>query len=498
MGLGAIGALDPADANGNGLFVLRAACDTLVSLDYATGEVRPALASWEFGDDAQSVRLTLRAGRRFHDRTDVDARTIAANLSRVARPATQSIWASLLAPVSGFGEVQSGAAPDLAGVVVTGERTIDIQLSSPAADFPAILSHPGLTPVSAAEFGKDPEQPVDPVCSGPYRVSSSEGGPLKLSKDVSYKGSNEGFLDSQIRAEEILVSTFETEDEAFEAYRRGDVDTALVPAVRALEVPEAERATRTNSEVTQLAFDHAKPETSNPKFRQAVSLAIDRRAIIDAAYGDGRQAITRWLGDGLPLDSSCAEFGHQRTNDPEKARALFAESGAPPGMKIPLIFDTSLVSRLVVQSLRVQAKDAIGIELEAQPLDPPAFGQSLRDRPQASAWIVTSAPPVPLRSMLLESLFSRGGKGNLFGFESEEFEALIAGGRASVKDDRRKELYTQGEEVICNQMPVVPLWSGVSQWAVRPGAVTFEGAERIDVFGHLLLRHARAARPSAE
>lgn len=496
VALGAVGPLDPADANGNGLFVLKTACDTLVSLDYSTGEARPALASaWQMAPDAKSVRITLRNGVRFHDGTRMDAQAIAANLSRIARPVTQSVWASLLSPVVGFAEVQSAAATELSGVEVKANNVLEISLTGPNAEFPSILTHPGLTPISPAEFSKDPDLPVIPVCVGPYRVEAET---LILTRDESYAVRNQGYLSPQTRADGIVILGLGTQDEAFEAYVRRDMHTVPVPATRALEVPEAERATRTSSEITQLAFDHAKPETSSPKFRQAVSLAIDRRAIIDAAYGDGRQAITRWLGDGLPLDSSCAEFGHQRTNDPEKARALFAESGAQPGMKIPLIFDTSMVSRLVAQSLRVQAKDAIGVEMEAQPLDPPAFEQSLRDRPQASAWIVTSAPEVPVPGMLLESLFSRGGKGNLFGFENDEFEALIAGGRAAVKDERRKELFTQAEEVICNQMPVIPLWTGVSQWAVRPGAVIFEGAERIDVFGHLLLRHARAARPSAE
>lgn len=496
-GLPSIGSLDPADATGSGLVILKTACDGLVALDHSTGELRPALASsWKLNEDAKGVRLNLRSDYRFHDGSRVDARAVAANLARVARPVTQSPWAGLLDGVVGFAEVQSGVAADLSGVKVIDSNTLEISLSGPQADFPLLLAHPGLVPISPAELSKSPEEPVLPVCAGPYRIKASAAGENSvLSRERRYRGVNRGFLETDAAAEEIQVFGFGGADEALEAFQKGEVDAAPVPASRAGEVHDADRVRRTNAEITYLAFDPGKTETADPKLRQAISLALDRFAIIDAAFGDGRQAMIRWLSlEPGDEESKCSAYARRRTADPEGARQLFGETGIPPGMKLPLVFDVSTIGRLVAQAMRVEVKDAIGVDLEPMPVDPPAFDQSLRERTGPAVWIMTGRPDLPAPQLLLDSLFFTGGKNNRFGFTNTDFDAAVAGARATVDADDRGDAYSKAEEIACEQMQSVPLWTGVSHWAAKPGRVAFAGVERIDVFGDLLLRHAREAR----
>lgn len=500
LGSTVAGPLDPADASGAALMLLRTACDGLVALDHSTGVPKPALASaWQIGEDGKSIAMTLLKNMKFHDGTGVDSRTLAANLSRVARPVTQSKWAWLLAPIEGFAEVQSGAVPELSGLKAVAEDKLEITLTVPRADFVSMLAHPGLIPISGSELSKDPEAPAAPVCAGPYRIEASEGAEtVRLIQDDSYRGENRGFLSPQVRAEEIAVRQFETEDEAFEAYRRGEIDASIVPVARALEVPAEEGIRRTTSEATYLAFDPARPETSHPKLRQAISLSVDRRAIIDAAYGDGRSALIRWLGpESADLDSTCADFARQRTSDPERARTLLAESGVPPELRLPLRFDASIIGRLVAQSISVQIKDAIGVELELQPLDPPAFTQSLRDRGDPAVWIVTSGSDIPLTTLLFESLFLAGGRNNTFGFKNEEVEALLVRAHETLDEDERFGFYERAEDVVCGEASLLPLWTGVRHWVVSLERVAFEGEPRVDVFGDLLLRHSHSLQPSA-
>lgn len=494
IAVGPIGPLDPADATGAGLLVLRTACDGITSLDHSSGEPRPGLASsWKVTEGGKSVQLELAGGSKFHDGRSVDARAIAANLSRVARPVTQSIWATLLAPVAGFAEVQSGATGDLSGIKVIDKGTIEISLVVPAADFPATLAHPGLIPISPAVHSTDPEQPAAAICAGPYRIeAAAEAETFKLTRDESYKGTNRGFALVETRADTIVARGFETEDEAFEAYRRGEVDASVLPTPRASEAPEGERATRNTAEVTYLAFDVSKPETPL-KFRQAISLAVDRGALIDSSYDGGRRRVlTRWLDEGSPLDSSCSDFAHRLTSDAQGAQKLFVESGGQPGAKLPLIFDSSSIGTLLALSIRVQVKDAIGVDLELQGLDPPAFAQSIRERPVAAVWVASTGPDIPLDRVLLDGLFASDGKHNVFGFKSEEFDALAGKARAAVQFDKRLDLFQQAEESVCTQTPASPLWSGVSQWAANPSKISIDGSEKVDVFGHLLLRHARS------
>lgn len=489
-----VGSLDPALAGKNAQLILSTACDGLTALDPAEGRAEGAVVdSWRLEDGAKTLALTLRKGQRFHDGSAVDARSIIANLSRLARPDTHSPYASLLSLVTGFAEVQSGAAGALAGVRGTGEYTLTFSFDSPAADFPVVLAHPAFIPIAVAEVEKEPDQPIFPVCSGPYRIETVAT-THALKRDRSYRGRNVANSPAAI-PDSITVREYGSEEEAFDALAKGDADAAPVPSARAAE-QSAGLLHRPTAEVALLAFDVSRPPTADARLRQAISLVIDRFAIVDAAYGDGRTAMTRWLStEAQTADSNCALYAKRRNADPKRAQQLFGEAGPPQGLKLPLFFDTDRFSRLVGQAIKVQVQDALGIELDPQALDAAAFDASIRTRPATGVWLTSASSPVPVLRGVFVSLFASGGTNNLVGLSRPEADILLDQARASVDDTARSNLYEQAEQTICGEMPSVPLWSGVATWATK--GMDVPATNPIDPFGNLMLRRIRG-RASAE
>ena len=506
IGIPQIGSLDPPRAQGpSANTILRTACDGLVGLDPESGAPRPALAeSWTLQDGASRLNLTLRPGMRFHDGTPVTSAAVREALSRVARPSTSSPWADLVSKVVGFSEVQAGSATNLSGVRASEDLRLQIELSEPYSEFPTVLSHPALLPVSLDSLESledEPEGRAGPVCAGPYLVEEGlDAGDLRLIRTTEGVSRNDAFLSrGRGLAERILVRSFESPEDAYQAYKTGRVDMAPVPDSRLGEAQASGSGyvSGATPRIIYLAFDPENPATADPRFRQAISLAIDRLVIIDAAYGDRRRPATRWLpgGFGPATDSSCRTFA-RRIADPNRARELFGASGVNPGaVELRLFYDPQTTSRLVAEALQLQLTEGLGIAVEPRALEGEDIAGSFQGRGGDPAmWIMRTSIELPLPDQFLGDQFRTGSDNNALGFSDPTYDAKIEEARAATDEEEIERLYVEAESALCNQMPAIPLWTSVSHWMINPEKVGFENARRLDSQGSPLLRHARASR----
>jgi dipeptide transport system substrate-binding protein len=75
-----------------------------------------------------------------------------------------------------------------------------------------------------------------------------------------------------------------------------------------------------------LAFNTQKPPLDNVKVRQALAMAINKPAIIDAVFHGTGTAAKNLLPPGVwSADSELKDYDY----DPEKAKALLKEAGLP-------------------------------------------------------------------------------------------------------------------------------------------------------------------------
>ena len=497
VGLPQIGVLDPARVSGSSsLAIIRTACDGLLGLDPLRGAPRPALASsWQLAPGAGKLNVKLRPNVRFHDATPVTSEAVREAMSRVARPATASPWASLVSNVAGFAEVQTGDATHLSGIKLIDRFTLEIELSEPFSDFPTVLAHPALVPVSLKSLSADPAGPVLPVCAGPYRIERGLGrsgyrlgrSAESLSRNGAYLRSGTGY------AELILVRSYESAEDAYQAFRSGQVDIAPVPDSRVAEARAAKEGYQSAAtpQITYLAFDTTKNETSDPRLRQAISLAIDRLVIIDAAYGDQREPALRWLPPdyGSASESTCSSYV-RRIADPERAKELFGSVGVDPAsLNLPLRFDSNRTGRLVAEAVQVQVKEVLGIDLEPEPMEEEFFSASLKDRQSPAVWILSTDVDLPLPDQFLGALFRTGSPQNVLSFSDPDFDLRVDEARRATSVDEIRRLYVAAENELCANMPAIPLWSSVSHWVINPEQVSLEGQAPIDLFGSPVLRH---------
>lgn len=143
-----------------------------------------------------------------------------------------------------------------------------------------------------------------------------------------------------------------------------------------------------------LVLQQKDPRFANVQVRQAISMAIDRSALVTGAYaGFGKPALTGWLPSSLPAAANVAKT----TEDVAAAKALLAKAGYPNGFSMTLTYNATQPGPQVEQ-LAILLKSQlsrIGITVNLQNLASPADYTAAQFSGKFEATIQSESPAVP-------------------------------------------------------------------------------------------------------
>lgn len=333
---------DPAQANeGHYAPIYQAVYDTLLKRD-PSGEVVPMLASeWSVSDDQLSYELTIRDDVTFSDGTALDSAVVVANL--------QHFQEANGPMASSIGGIQSIEAPDADTVILT--------LAQPNPALPIALSGPAGYMASPDALGTEGIT-TSPVGSGPYLYSADDsvvGSTITFVRNPDYWGDPLPF-------DEIEFQVLTDENARLNALISGQVDASVLN--RASSAVQAE-ASGLGSEVYTtgwqgiLFFDRdgeMLPELADPRVREALTLAIDKEAIVENVALGLADPTSQTFGpqtEGFREDLEDA-YGY----DPDRARELLAEAGAED---LSFVFPTSTVFDPAIYDSILQSWADIGV-----------------------------------------------------------------------------------------------------------------------------------------
>lgn len=494
------GMLDPAKITTNAATIIGAqVCDTLLAFDPRTGALKPGLAeTWTVAPDARKVTFQLRPGVTFHNGRAVVAEDFVYSLSRLADPKTGSSEHFLVDKVAGYAEVRAGATPTLAGVKAPSPQTLEVELTEPFAEFPSIMS--SLVAGSAL-----PKEEVDkpagefaakPVCTGPYQVEApqtDEG--IRLVRNDSYHASNGAFRNGGRGLADAINFRFVASDaDAYRLLDEGVVDVSPVPVqdLAAAGRIEGRLSSGVNGHVAYIGLPVKKAPFDNADFRQALALSVDRRSIISGLLGDSRRTPTGLLPASAGSSAAagdCAGLGTE-TADPQAAQGALGRAGVEAPTEMTVYLNSGGGHEQWLQKVADRWEEDLGIKSVLKTDDWQPYLDLLAgagaDGPFRLAWAIKYPSP----ESLLAPLFSTSSLDNFSRYSSAEFDAAMAKARGTVDDTQRAAAYAEAGRILCNDMPVIPIWFGQDNLAFGKGLTT-GGGSRLDIFGDPILRELR-------
>ena len=367
-------ALDPAFANTRqSRAIANALCTPLVRFADAQGLPGTVLVPGLARDlpvvsrSNRTFRVQLLSGLTFADGRKLTTLDVRATFERLLDPATHSPGAALFSDLLGSETFAAGSATHLRGVQVSrGQVTFTLKRSDPA--FMARLAMPLACIVEAGTPHRRVPDLLAREATGRYRVLEHSSAVIDLQRaraaTVVPSGGSPG------AAARISITRLPDAEALGTAIRSGSADVSLddVPASSspALAVPSTALAV--------LRLDPSQPPLSDEHVRQALSLALDRRAL---AVSDG--------GDVVPARSLLLDPQAPRAlpADPARARTLLRRAGAE-GTHFDLWAEQGAQAR-VARSIATQFA-GVGVHVTVRVA-------SARARPrEARAWIEWLSP----------------------------------------------------------------------------------------------------------
>ena len=457
--------LDPAFAAGvqTGAMVAKL-YDGLMRYDFETTEVVPNLAeSVDINDDATVFTFHLHEGVPFHDGSILTANDVKYSFERVVDPDTAGplAWVFVDAGITGSAEFADGSADEISGIAVLDDLTVEITLDSPYAMLLYHLAMPAahIVPQAvASELGADFSN--NPVGTGPFqlgdRVRDSSldlvafpdyfAGPANID-GVHYRI----ITDSLIRWEEFLA---------------GNLDSVGIPDAIFNEVvgnPEYEDMIISQAELATFywAFNQRVEELSDVRVRRALSMAVDREAILAGPYNDKDV-----LANG-PIPPGLAGFQEREgiPYDPEGARALLAEAGYPDGFELEM-WSSRTESTIATSELIQFFLSEIGVTATINQVD---FGVLIDGAisGRAPAFVLSWYADYADAYNFLHPLYVASGA-ERYAYSNDEVTALINEAATLGDLEDRIPLYQQAEDLIVEDVPVMFFRHPVSYSAVSP------------------------------
>ncbi|MBP0598026.1 ABC transporter substrate-binding protein [Herbaspirillum sp. LeCh32-8] len=288
------------------MFARMEVVETLLEVDDG-GNLLPGLAAdWHARADGLQWRFTLRAGRRYHDGTQLTPASVLACLQRAqARPGVLA-----LARIS--------------AMRVEGAQLV-VELEQPFTALPYLFTHYStqiLAPTSFDAAGNV----IRIIGSGPYRIASLS---LPQQFDIErFAPHDDGKPAARriARARYISVARAETRTLLMQS---GQADLAFSldpPSIRALQHnPRAQLVSAMLPRTTFIKLNAGHPFLRDVRVRRAIALCVERQGIARALLRDPELGATQLFPPSLRRwhDAALAPL---RT-DPAAARALLDEAG---------------------------------------------------------------------------------------------------------------------------------------------------------------------------
>jgi peptide/nickel transport system substrate-binding protein len=441
--------LDPQKTSAYFSFeVLENVFDTLVAPD-ANLEMKPALAErWELTPDQLTWTFHLRGGVTFHDGSPFTADDVVYSYRRIID--------EKLANVDKFGAVTDVQALDPATVVIRVKQPTPNLLTN-------LGGFKGMAIVSRGNV-ESGQIATHPVGTGPFSFVSRESG-----DDIVLKA-NPNYWGGPPKIPGVTFQFIPEPSTALSALQAGEIDwTDSVPTQRVAQLRNDDSihlAVTPSNDYWYLALNEAKPPWNDPRVRQAIAYAIDRKAIVQATSYGTAVANQLAIPEGNPWYAPYDKY--DVAADTDKAKSLLAEAGAAPKTMDMLV--TSEYPQTVTAAQVIADNLApLGITVNIRTVDMATWldqQNSGNFDMLMMGWLGNIDP-----DDFYYAQHHTGGSSNAQKFSNPDVDRLLDAGRRETDQNARRDDYAKAATLIADQVSYIYLYnpSVIQAWTTKLG-----------------------------
>ena len=476
---------DPALNNAvDGAIVIVNTFEGLTRINEKEIAVKAVATDWKISADGLTYTFTLRNDAKWSDGQPLKAGDFEYAWKRALNPDTAAEYAYQLYYLKN-GEAYNSkkASADDVGVKALNDTTLEVKLEYPTPYFLNLCAFPTYMPVRKDVVEKDKAwftKPETFICDGAFKLKEWKP------KDTIVLEKNPNYYDSKsVKLDRLEMKMLEDATSYLQAFKSGTLDyiesppSAEVPTLlqdkTAVSVPYLGNyfyVINLTSKADKVDPAAAKV-LKDVKVRKALAYAINRKDIVEKVMRGGQIPATTLVPPNIPIDEKGTDFKNKDYYKPEgdiaTAKKLLADAGYPGGKgfpKITILYNTGSGHQNVAVAIQEMWKTNLGIDVQLQNQEWKVFQKTRTDKDYTVArhgWIADYVDPMTFLDMWV----SNSGQ-NDAGYSNPEYDKLINAARREPDKAKRVQLLHQAEDVIMNDMPIIPLYYYKNIVCIKP------------------------------
>ncbi len=442
----------------------------LVTYNQETAAPENAVATAIESTDQQNWTITIRDDWTFQDGTPVTASSFVDAWNWAAYGPNAALNSYFFEPIEGFAEVQGEfdeegnpvgkpKAKEMTGLKVVSDTEFTVKLSRPNSQFPVMVGYSGFAPMPEVFF-EDPEAfGKNPVGNGPFQFESWDPKvSIKLKAWPDYPGAQKPSIAG------VDFKIYQDLDAAWADLQAGNLDVLdTIPdsglAGGQYKSVLGDRVVEQPAGIIQtISFPIYDKKFENVELRKAISMAIDRQTIINNVFNGTREVATGWVSP-VVNGYKAGVCGEYCNFDAAKAKEMFDAAGGFDG-KLTLAYNADGGHKGWVDATCVSISNALGVECVGKPTaDFATFRTEVVNKEMTGMFRTGWQMDYPSIENFLVPLYKTGASANDGDWSNKKFDDLMD--EASAKAGQEGiDLFQQGEAVLAEDMPVIPMWYG--------------------------------------
>jgi ABC-type transport system substrate-binding protein len=436
------------------------------------GTVRPDIAEkWEASADNKTWTFTLNKSAKFSDGSPISADDVVYSFNALLDPKgpTDPLYRSPFRIISGYQDLADGKTTELAGVKAVDAGTVQFTLDVPTPHFTAILAPYGGKVASKKNVTDGGEKWwLTAVSSGPWKIDKFEFG----EKDYMELVPNEFYVTGpKPKLSRLIINRTTDASTMMTRYENNEIDIAYYPPPA--DIAAALKGSPLKDDLVGnvapgqffFYFRHDRPPFDDPKVRQAFNMALDMDKLSRVVL----QGTLTPMKSLIPRGVDCwQEASNWPAFDPEKARALLAESkyGAnPPSVRILVseVLGAPSIGRWtrVAAAMAEMWQENLGLPIALQNTE--FEFEATKDG--AAQIFRSSASPLFLDPAAMTAWFGQGAAtADQFKYSNADVQKLLADADVTTDKAKRCELYQQADKLLIGDGIYAASW-GINNWA---------------------------------
>lgn len=442
----------------------------------AAGEPVPGMAeSWTTSEDGKTWTFTLRQAS-WSDGVPVTADDFVFSFRRILNPDTLAQYASLLFAIKNAESVNRGemAVEDL-GVRAIDDQTLEITLEYPAPYLPGLLTHYTSMPVPAhivKQKGSAWIKPENIEVNGPYKLVEWR------TNDYIHSVKNPLFYDAEnVCLSDVFYYPTVDNNSAERQVREGRLDLNTDFPGQKLEFLNKQLPGYVRVHpylgTTYFSLYTPKPPFNDKRVRNALGMALDRDFMTAEILKSGQIPAYSLVPPGVanyPNGASVTWAGLSLEERREKARELLMEAGFGP--------DNPLTFEYIYRNTRDNPRVAPAVQADWNDIAPWVHvtitgteTQILYANLRAGEFEVSDGGWIADYNDAQNFLYlmeTKTGQMNYSKYSNPEYDDLVDRSNKELDVDKRAALMQKAEQIMLDDMPIIPMWYEVNRALVDP------------------------------